>query len=118
MDVTVIKFPIVIYPSEDDSCGRFTAHCLNMDIVAAEDSVEGAVSSLLEAIDAALSAAVKYNANPFRDAPPEYWDRLGKAKRLPEEMRERIIFRANAHSSHSVDVESQCDLRLDELQSA
>lgn len=122
MNITVMNFPIVIYPSEEDAGGRFTAHCLNMDLIAVDNCVEGAVSDLLETIEAALCAGHKYNAGPFRDAPKEYWDKLANAKPLPNELKERIIFNANKRTSHGqekhIDVETQCDLRQLELEPA
>jgi hypothetical protein len=109
------KFVIVIYPSEDKEGGRFTAHCLNMDVIADDNSIEGAVSDLLENIEATLDAAQKYNANPFKDAPKEYWKKLESAKKLPRELTERIIFSANRRLGHKpsnvIDVERNCDLR-------
>lgn len=109
-----IKFPIVIYPSEDREGGAYTAHCLNMDLVHDDNAIEGAVSGLLETIEVALEEAANYNANAFRDAPKEYWDLLRTGQPLPAELMERIIFNANkrcAGERATIDVEAQCDLR-------
>jgi hypothetical protein len=109
-----LHFPIVIYPSEDDQGGQYTAHCLNMDLIADNDTVEGAVSKLLETVEAALEAARKHNANPFRDAPREYWDKLAEAQPLPTELRERILStsrKSGAGDAKIIDIETQCDLR-------
>lgn len=76
----VIKFPIVVYPSEYDDAKAFTAHCLNMDLVADDATIEGAVSKLLETIEAAFDASEKHSTWPFADAPPEYWKELNGAK--------------------------------------
>ena len=109
------KFQIVVYPSQDDDGGAYTAHCLNMDLVADDDTVEGAVSRLLETIEAAIEASQKHNADAFRSAPKEYWEMLARAIKLPRELMERIVFHANkrhaAASKKLVDVETQCDLR-------
>lgn len=111
-----MKFPIVIYPSEDTK-GFVTAHCLNMDLVAEDSCVEGAVSQLLENMEAALAAAKKHNAHIFSSAPREYWDMLSSAKALPKELMERIAFNANTRNGLPVpfDVESQFDLRATDL---
>lgn len=110
-----VKYQIVIYPSEDNEGGEFTAHCLNMDIIADDDTVEGAVSTLLATIEATIEAAQKHNAGAFSEAPQEYWDKLANAHRLSKELIERIIFNANRAKSettrHYVDVENQCELR-------
>ncbi len=77
------KFPIVVYPSEDDEGGLFTAHCLTMDVIADGDTAEIAVSRLLETIKATFEAAKKYGerfdsfdcrrTTPLRLAPENYW---------------------------------------------
>ncbi|MHC4696469.1 MAG: hypothetical protein ACYTFA_06990 [Planctomycetota bacterium] len=111
----LLQFPILIYPSEDSEGGEFTAHCLSMDLLADGDTVEGAVSELLESIEAALEAAQKHNANVFRRAPEEYWDKLARAQALPTELAERIVFNSNKRRSPAVppliDVEKQCEMR-------
>jgi len=108
-----IQFPIVIYQSESDDCGAFTAHCLNMDLIADDDTVEGAVSLLPELIESSIESGAKHRANVFRDAPQKYWDILSRAKKLPNELMERIIFNANKRctTGSRVNVETQCDLR-------
>lgn len=112
---TVYQFRIIIYPSEDDEGGRFTAHCLSTDLMADHNTVEGAVDALLETIEAGLEAAQKHNANIFREAPQEYWDMLANAQPIAQELRERIIFNANKRVAgggrQRIDVEKTCDLR-------
>ena len=112
---TVYQFRIIIYPSEDDEGGRFTAHCLSTDLIADDDTMEGAVDGLLETIEAGLEAAQKHNANIFREAPQKYWDMLAKAHPLAPELKERIVFNANKRFAGGkrslIDVEKACDLR-------
>ena len=108
-----MQFPIIIYPSESGDVAKFTAHCLNMDLVADDDTVEGAVLDILYTIEAALEAAKKHNANAFSSAPQEYWNRLAGAQELPAELMERIVFQANKRSPKKrlVDIELEFDLR-------
>ena len=108
-----IKYIIVIYPSEEGDLGSFTAHCLNMDIIADDDTVEGAVGLLLELIETNLDSAREHNANAFRDAPKEYWDKLALAQKLSPELNERIIRDANRRLGHEypIDLERNVDLR-------
>ncbi len=109
-----LRFQIVIYRSEDGEGGAFTAHCLNMDIIADDDSVEGAASKLLENIEATINAAVKHNAAVFSDAPMRYWKMLGEAQPLAPELWERIIRDANKRLGHHptvVDDVKDWDLR-------
>jgi len=114
---TGVQFPIVVYPSEDAEGGAFTAHCLNMDVLADDDTVEGAVSKVLETIEVSLEAAEKHNANAFRDAPEEYWDKLASARPIARELWERILFfnankrRAKDRKTLRIDAEKQLDLR-------
>lgn len=112
---TVYQFPIIIYPSGDDDGGCFTAHCLSTDLLADDDTVEGAVNGLLETIEAGLEAAQKHNANIFREAPQKYWDMLASAHPLAPKLMERIIFNANQRITDKkqplIDVEKECDLR-------
>ena len=109
-----MKFPVVVYPSEESDVGAFTAHCLNMDLIADDNTVEGAVDKLLNTIEVALEASDKHRANVFRDAPREYWSKLADAKELPKELLERIIFNANKRHRNTkplIDVEAQVELR-------
>lgn len=111
-----VHFPIVIYPSESDSMKRYTAHCLNLDLFADDDSVQAALSQLLELIEQQLDAAEEYGADPFRRAPSKYWEMLGHARPVPAELLERILEEANvrrgstSHPSQALD-SSQIDVR-------
>ncbi len=109
-----VRFPIVVYPSEFDDIGRFTAHCLNMDLIADDDTVEGAILKLLETIEVQLDAAEVHAAYPMRSAPEEYWEKLSGAQALAAELLERIVQTANKRngvSGRPIDVGRQCDLR-------
>lgn len=85
---------IAVYLSEDDEGGKFTAHCLNMDVLADDDTIGGAVSKLLETIEATLEAAIKHDAQPFRAAPDEYWAKPDSAKVLPEALFSALLLRS------------------------
>ena len=110
-----LRFPILVYPSEDNEGGAFTAHCLSMDIIGDADTVEEAVSALLENIEASLEAAHKHNADVFLRAPQEYWDKLAVARRLSPEVAQRIAFKANLRHSPDFplpfDLQRQFDMR-------
>lgn len=108
-------FQFVIYESDDDTVGAYIAHCLNMDVLADDDTVEGAVSNLLETIEVTLEMAGKHSASLFRDAPRKYWDMYASAQQLPAELMERIVYNANkgrvGEGREFVNIESQCELR-------
>ncbi len=100
---------------------RFTAHCLNLDVLADDDSVQAAVSQLLELIEVQLDAAEEFLADPFQRAPEKYWNMLGKARPVPSELIERVVQQANARRSAATSANtaidsSQVDVR--ELQTA
>ena len=91
----LLRFPIVVYPSEQADIARFTAHCLNLDIIADDASLEGAVEKLLESIEEQLDAADENGVDPIQLAPQRYWEMLGRAKQIPPELVERVIRSAN-----------------------
>lgn len=91
----LLRFPIVVYPSEQADIGGFTAHCLNLDIIADDESLEGAVTKLLDTIEAQLDAADENGVDPIQLAPRRYWEMLGRAKQIPSELVERVIRTAN-----------------------
>lgn len=98
-----LHFPIVVYPSSGKGMRRFVAHCLNLDILSDDDSVQGAISQLLELIEHHLDTAEKHDADPFRPAPKRFWAMLGRARRVPRELIERILKEANARHGKASD---------------
>jgi len=116
MRKVAIHFPIIVYPSEHRDIGAFTAHCLNLDIIADDESVEGAISKLLETIEHQLDVAEEHEADPIQMAPESYWVKLRRAKPIPSELMDRIIRNANQrHHPRSLD---PAQLEIRELQPA
>lgn len=113
-----LRFQIIVYPSEARDVGAFTAHCLNLDIVAAADSVEGALDKMLEAIEEKLDAAEEHGVNPIQIAPREYWDRLGSAIPIPPELKDRIVGNANKRNGVPTKRLDSDQLEIRELQPA
>lgn len=116
----LVRFPILAYPSEYVGIGRFTAHCLNLDIIADDDSLEGALAKLLETIEQQLDAAEENGVDPIQLAPQRYWEMLGRARAIPSELMERVIGTANKRqgghgSSGAIDADQ---LEIRELQTA
>ena len=113
MRMVTARFPIVVYPSEFEDIGRLTAHCLNLDLVADDNTLEGALTKLLETIEVQLDAAEQYHADPFRSAPQKYWDILALAKPVPRELTERIVEETNRrHKGAQSKIEpSQIEIR-------
>jgi len=95
MRLVKLRFPIVVYPSEASDAGAYTAHCLNLDIVADDDTVEGALDKMLDAIEAKLDATDEYFVDPIQIAPRQYWDKLGSAIPVPPELKDRVVRKAN-----------------------
>jgi hypothetical protein len=67
--------------------GEWIAHCLDLDIVSAEGSREGAVAALAEAMALQLAYAREHDnfAHLFRPAPEEAWQKLAEIVRGPHE---------------------------------
>lgn len=112
-----IKFLILVYKSEEADIGQYTAHCLNLDIIADGSTVEGAIGNMTETIEAYFDAAEEHGAAPmFRPAPPEYFDRLENAQHVAPELLERIVQDANkrpGHKSTPISVKQQCDIQVE-----
>lgn len=93
-----MSFRVCIYPSEFDP-NYFTAHCLELDVIGQDNTVEGAVAKLLEAIETQLDVCVNTGAQFEFWAPGMVWYRYEQAKRagrkIAGELLDRIIEKAN-----------------------
>lgn len=76
------RLTFLLYPSED-SPGRHVAHCLELDVLAVEDSIAKAIILLKELIEEHILSAIKDDAleKIFKPAPEKYWQRLIHSKR-------------------------------------
>ena len=54
----VLSFRAFVYPEE----GRFVVHCLELDIIGAGNTVQGAVESLIKIIEKQLQSCAENNA--------------------------------------------------------
>ena len=70
---------IVVYPS-DGNPGYLTAHCLELDLVGEDVSLEGAILELFGNIDAQVTACEKYDARLYMPSPEWVSDRYLTAK--------------------------------------
>ncbi len=77
----VAPLTFLLYPCEEKP-GRFVAHCLELDVLAVEDTKPKAILLLKELISDLLEAAMKDGTmdKVFRPAPPEYWQKLVRAR--------------------------------------
>jgi len=82
MKIKRINFPIIFYESEHGDLKKYTAHCLTLDIIFDADTINEALSGLLELIQCSVDSAKKHKANIFHNAPNEYWSMFNKAKNL------------------------------------
>ena len=87
---------IVVYPSEDTS-GYLIAHCLELDLLGEDKTLEGAVSELLENIAAQVAACMENEARLYFPAPQsiaeKYLHAREKGTKIPDEMMRRILRR-------------------------
>jgi pyruvate-formate lyase len=93
-----MSFRALIYPSEHDA-SYFIAHCLELDVIGRDRSIEGAIAQLLEAIETQLIACSENKAQLEFWAPGMIWYRYEQARRagrkIADELLERIIKQAN-----------------------
>jgi len=90
----VLNLNFLIYPCEENP-GRFVAHCLELDIVAVEDTIDEAIILLKNLVEDLLESAAKEGTldKVFRAAPRKYWKMLARAKPYPapDRVRKRRI---------------------------
>lgn len=67
-------FKVVTYPSEFNDVAKYTAHCLELDLIADGETIESALNNLKETIKIQLEAMKQYNSNLILPAPKKYWD--------------------------------------------
>ena len=67
-------FDVLVEPQD----GEYVAHCLQLDIVAAGQTREAAVSDVIDLIQAQIEFAVEHDnvENVLKPAPPEVWQRF------------------------------------------
>ena len=76
----VVGLTFLLYRCEEDP-GKFVAHCLELDVVAVEDTKPKAIDLLKELIEVQVNSAIADDAleRVFRPAPRKYWEMLAKA---------------------------------------
>lgn len=96
MSTFPLPIRIVVYPSEDTS-GYLIAHCLELDLVGENRTLEGAVLELIENIAAQVAACTENEARLYFPAPQsvaeKYLHAREKGTKIPDEIIERIIKR-------------------------
>lgn len=87
---------IVVYPSENTP-GYLIAHCLELDLVGENKTLEGAVLELIENIAAQVAACMENEARLYFPAPQSVAEKYLRAKekgtKIPDEMIKRIMKR-------------------------
>ena len=93
-----MSFRVCVYPADFDP-RYFTAHCLELDVIGQDRTIQGAIAQLLEAIETQLENCVDTGARFECWAPGFVWHRYEQAKKanrkVPDELMERIIEAAN-----------------------
>ena len=102
-----VPFRICVYPCPELK-NMFMAHCLELDVKAHAKSIEGAIDELLKVIETQIEISRTVGADLYKLAPGKIWRFYRAARkanrRIPEELMERIIKRANKRLGHEVDV--------------
>ncbi len=81
MQAAGVNFDLQAVAYHDNESGQWIAHCLEMDVVAAGETAESALSELMALCDVQILACLDDDdiAGIFRSAPPEVWALFAKA---------------------------------------
>jgi len=120
-----MSFRVCVYPSGFDS-RYFTAHCLELDVIGQDRTLQGAIAQLLEAIESQLETCIETGSQFECWAPGIVWYKYEQARkanrRVPDELTERIINEANRRlgyeSSIKIDSIAGTQEVIDECQAA
>ena len=76
----VVGLTFLLYRCQEDP-GKFVAHCLELDVVAVEETKPKAIDLLKELIEVQVNSAIADHAlaRVFRPAPRKYWEMLAQA---------------------------------------
>lgn len=106
-----MSFRVCVYPSQFDA-EYFTAHCLELDVIGQDKTLEGAVAELLEAIETQLEICVETGAQLEFWAPGIVWYKYEQARKanrkVPDELMNRIIEKANRRLGYDSSVNIDC----------
>jgi len=95
-----LSLRMVVYPStEEGEDGVFVAHCLDLDVIGCDGTVEGAIAELLQCTEVYLESCEENSISFMHHAPANVWQKYYFAKRagrkISEELMDRIFRVAN-----------------------
>ena len=97
-------FRVCVYPSKDD-VGYYVAHCLELDVVGVDTTVEGSLDEVLEAIETQVSLGNELGIEVGFLAPEDVWKKYRSARKagreIPDELFDRVITHANRRLGHA-----------------
>jgi hypothetical protein len=95
---------------ERQETGSFLAHCAELDIVAEADSGHAACAELLDLIDVQVRTCLANDnlENLYFPAPPEVWQKLGRAQQRCAQQKTHRSIPAEGKKFRSVDVNEYC----------
>ena len=98
----------VIVEKQQD--GKYSAHCLELDLVAEAATAHEACNDLLNVIDVQVRTCLENDnlENLFFPAPPEVWQKLGRAKDRSEVERIQRKFNTPGERKRTVEVDQYC----------
>ncbi len=70
----------VVHPSPHED-GQFIAHCLELDVIGSDASVEGAIEQMMEAVETQVDVHRREYTQLFFPAPPAVWQKYNQAER-------------------------------------
>lgn len=102
---SVLPLRVCIYKDKDFK-SMFIAHCLELNVIGDGESVEEAVSNLLEAIEVQIEACRENGSELLFPAPPRvvrmYINARKAGRKLCGELVERIVASANKRLGHEL----------------
>ena len=98
-----MSFRVCVYSSPEEK-GYFIAHCLELDVIGEDKTVEGALDELLEAIETQIDSCKRNSAQLMFPAPGSVWQKYNWAKhakrKICSELIERAVNNANKRFGH------------------
>lgn len=74
----MINLPIILHITKEwkPEIGKFSAHCLEFDLVVSAPTEEEVQARLASVLKAHLDFANERNVDPFKKAPEHFWEKL------------------------------------------
>ncbi|OFX16291.1 MAG: hypothetical protein A2Z18_05560 [Armatimonadetes bacterium RBG_16_58_9] len=102
-----LRFNVLVESQED---GSYSAHCVELDLVAEGRSSQEACAELLNVIDVQIRTCLQNDnlENLFFPAPKEVWEKLGRAQARCTQQKLRRTIPAEGREFRTVELDQHC----------